>query len=100
MRRLPFGKVMHFRRPVLHPPFVERPAADAQIGAHLRNGELVPLSAVADLVSAGHDGASQPPWRADCLGLAAEATGTPACSWLLLPAVGSGDAGIPRGRAS
>jgi hypothetical protein len=53
MQRLPFGSVMHPERPALRPPVVERPAADAEIGAYLSDGEAVPLSAVADFVRAG-----------------------------------------------
>src|SRR6266516_1505534 len=38
-------------RLALRPPFVERPAADTEIGAHLRDGELVPLPGTAMAVS-------------------------------------------------
>jgi hypothetical protein len=43
---------------------LERPPADAEIGAHLRDGELVSFSAAANVVKAGHDRACQPPCRA------------------------------------
>src|SRR5258705_12970852 len=72
LRRLPLG-----------PPFVERPAADTEIGAHLRDGELVPLPGTADLIRASHDDASQSQRRAGHPAWTAEPTGTAACpSWL------------------
>src|SRR5262249_8450074 len=70
-----------FWRPVLHPPFVERPAADSQVGAHLRDSELVPLAEIANLVSAGHDDASRSSCRADRSADVAAPTGTAACPW-------------------
>src|SRR5262249_37749534 len=69
-------------------PLVERPAADAKVGAHLRDGELVPLSAAARLVRAGHDGGSQPPRRAGYPAPVGRATRTRVSLVTLLPARG------------
>jgi len=56
-------------------------AADAEIGAYLRDGELVPLSAAANVVNAGHDRTCQPPCRTSRPVQAAEPTGTADCPW-------------------
>src|SRR5215469_13438632 len=69
------------RRPALRPPFVERPTADVEIGAHLGDGELVPLAAAANVVNAGHDRACQPPRRTGRPAQTAELTGTADCPW-------------------
>src|SRR5215470_17892250 len=67
----------------LPPPLVERPAADTEIGAHLRDGELVPIPGAAKLISAGHDSASQPRCRTSHPACAAGSTDTAARpSWL------------------
>ena len=50
-------------RLALRPPLLERTPTDPEIGAHLRDRELVPLPGAANLISAGHDGASQPQCR-------------------------------------
>jgi len=72
---------MHPGRPAFCPPFVESPSADAEIGAHLRDGELVPLSGAADHISAGHDTASQSQYRAGDPVQTAEPADAAACPW-------------------
>jgi len=80
-RRLPFGSVMHPRHPALRPPFVERPSADPEIGAHLRDGEIVPLSGAADRISAEHDTAAQSQCHAGDPVQIAEPAHAAACPW-------------------
>src|SRR5580704_17350630 len=75
------GSVMHPGRPSLRPPFVERPAADAEIGAHLRDGELVRFWGADYVISAGHDGAPQPQCRTGRPTRAVQPASTAACPW-------------------